>query len=561
MPLQNGSDVRGVAVEGVPGEKQTLNATVAYFMGCGLAEQLAKRAGVSTQSLRVSIGRDPRISGPLLAAALAAGLTSKGVSVARFGYATTPAMFMSTIIEGYQYDAAVMITASHLPYNRNGFKFFTKEGGYEKKDITELLALAAEEHTAEDAPNTAADARYRDDAFVLSCALHSEPGLIEQVDFMPVYAAHLREIIKKGVDHPDHPDQPLKGFKIVVDAGNGSGGFLASDVLAPLGADTSGRQQPNQLECSQGTYQRKGSQFLDPDGWFPNHVPNPEDKAAMIAGVKAVNTSRADLGIVVDTDVDRSAVVAGNGTPINSNRYIALMSYITLRKYSGTTIVTDSVTSNGLTEFIEGLGGKHFRYRRGYKNVIGKGVELNGQGVPTELMMETSGHGAMKENYYLDDGTYSASQIVIVMVKRHLEGLGKDIYGSLLADLKEPVESSEFRLKLKGSDFKEDGQKILASFHDWVQNGASGAEGWILEKENHEGWRVSIDEGEGKRGWCLLRASLHDPLLVLNAESDVRGGSCEIVRQVVRFFEENADESTVDSSKLYQGCSLEMVRH
>ena len=60
-----------------------------------------------------------------------------------------------------------------------------------------------------------------------------------------------------------------------------------------------------------------------------------------------------------------------------------------------------------------------------------------------------SGHGAMKENYYLDDGTYSASQIVIVMVKRHLEGLGKDIYGSLLADLKEPMESSEFRLKLK----------------------------------------------------------------------------------------------------------------
>ena len=79
-------------------------------------------------------------------------------------------------------------------------------------------------------------------------------------------------------------------------------------------------------------------------------------------------------------------------------------------------------------------------------------------------------------------------------------------------------------MRLQGSDFREDGQKILASFHDWVQNGASGAEGWVLEKENHEGWRVSIDEGDGRRGWCLLRASLHDPLLVLNAESDVRGG-------------------------------------
>lgn len=61
-----------------------------------------------------------------------------------------------------------------------------------------------------------------------------------QVDFMPVYAAHLREIIKKGIDHPDNYGRPLEGFKIIVDAGNGSGGFLASDVLAPLGADTTG---------------------------------------------------------------------------------------------------------------------------------------------------------------------------------------------------------------------------------------------------------------------------------------------------------------------------------
>lgn len=77
---------------------------------------------------------------------------------------------------------------------------------------------------------------------------------------------------------------------------------------------------------------------------------------------------------------------------------------------------------------------------------------------------------------------------------------------------------------MQGDNFKEDGQKILADFHSWVQGGASGAEGWNLEKENHEGWRVSIEEGEGKRGWALLRASLHDPLLVLNVESDVRGG-------------------------------------
>ena len=79
-------------------------------------------------------------------------------------------------------------------------------------------------------------------------------------------------------------------------------------------------------------FSRAGSQFLDPDGWFPNHVPNPEDAGAMSAGVRAVLRSKADLGMVVDTDVDRSAVVAASGAPINSNRYIALMAYITLRR-------------------------------------------------------------------------------------------------------------------------------------------------------------------------------------------------------------------------------------
>ena len=74
-----------------------------------------------------------------------------------------------------------MITASHLPYNRNGFKFFTRAGGFEKGDISELLAAAAGEHAAEDAPNTRPGARYNDDAFVLSSALHNEPGLIEYV--------------------------------------------------------------------------------------------------------------------------------------------------------------------------------------------------------------------------------------------------------------------------------------------------------------------------------------------------------------------------------------------
>jgi hypothetical protein len=80
-------------------------------------------------------------------------------------------------------------------------------------------------------------------------------------------------------------------------------------------------------------------------------------------------------------------------------------------------------------------------------------------------------------------------------------------------------------LALQDADFQAVGSAVLQSFHDWVQAGAGSAgSSWSLESVNHEGWRVNVDEGAGKRGWLLLRQSLHDPLLVLNVESDVQGG-------------------------------------
>jgi phosphomannomutase len=146
-----------------------------------------------------------------------------------------------------------------------------------------------------------------------------------------------------AVQHPENPEKPLAGLHILVDAGNGAGGFFVPEVLQRLGADTT------------------GSQFLEPDGMFPNHVPNPEDPAAMAATIDAVNKHGADLGIVFDTDVDRSGVVDRMGRAVNKNKLIALMAAITLRDAPESTIVTDSVTSSGLTKFIHSLGGKHFR--------------------------------------------------------------------------------------------------------------------------------------------------------------------------------------------------------
>ena len=131
-------------------------------------------------------------------------------------------------------------------------------------------------------------------------------------------------------------------------------------VLEPLGADTS------------------GSQFLEPDGSFPNHIPNPENEEAMHASTRAVLNSKADIGLIFDTDVDRAGAVDSTGREINRNRLIALISAILLEETPGATIVTDSITSSGLKLFIQNkLGGKHHRFKRGYKNVINEAIRLN----------------------------------------------------------------------------------------------------------------------------------------------------------------------------------------
>ena len=114
-----------------------------------------------------------------------------------------------------------------------------------------------------------------------------------------------------------------------------------------------------------------GSQFLEPDGMFPNHIPNPENAAAMDSVRLATIRAKADLGVIFDTDVDRGGAVDAKGDELNRNRLVAVASAIALEGNEGGTIVTDSITSSGLKEYIEDtLGGHHHRFKRGYRNVI-----------------------------------------------------------------------------------------------------------------------------------------------------------------------------------------------
>lgn len=197
MKLQNGSDIRGVAIDGIEGQNTNLTAVEAENIAIGFSKWLGKKP----EDMVVAIGRDPRISGPDLLQGLIRGFSSCGVKVYDCGLASTPAMFMSTIFDGFKCDGGIMITASHLPFNRNGFKFFTEEGGLNKKDIKDILEYAAE---ADGAERTEVVAE------------------LKRADLMSAYCEYLRKLIVEGVDAGE---KPLEGMKIVVDAGNGGGGF------------------------------------------------------------------------------------------------------------------------------------------------------------------------------------------------------------------------------------------------------------------------------------------------------------------------------------------------
>ncbi|KFN90025.1 phosphoglucomutase [Tetragenococcus muriaticus PMC-11-5] len=179
-----------------------------------------------------------------------------------------------------------------------GLRSLVKRGVAEKEDISYILS------------------------HVDTSALSKEKGEVTEADLLTVYAEDLVGKIRNA--RQKNEDHPLEGFKIIVDAGNGAGGFFTEKVLQPLGADTA------------------GSQFLTPDGNFPNHIPNPDNKEAMQSIQQAVLAKGADLGVIFDTDVDRSAVVTKSGDVLNRNRLIAVLSQIVLTEHPDTSIVTNS---------------------------------------------------------------------------------------------------------------------------------------------------------------------------------------------------------------------------
>ena len=260
---------------------------------------------------------------------------------------------------------------------------------------------------------------------------------------------------------------------------------------------------------------------------------------------------RSGLGVVDEVDVMlddfRHVLVLILDAPLHGACAVPLVQHLGRVEHGllphlepGGTVVTDSITSDGLKEYIETtLGGKHHRFKRGYKNVINEALRLNQEGVDCPLAIETSGHAAMRENHFLDDGAYLVTKILIKMASLRKEG--KDLT-SLLAPLREPVEAAEVRLPITEENFRACGEALIAALEAYAQE-----QNWAIAPDNREGIRVSFPKGEGE-GWFLLRLSVHDPILPINLESDCAGGVAVIGKKLLQFLE--AHKEGVDLSPL-----------
>lgn len=460
--LKSGTDFRGDAY----GERITLDDGRVEAICRAFIKLLSLKTGKNR--FKIALGNDSRLSAERIKRAAVKAICSSGSDVVYTGLSSTPSMFM--ILQSHNdFDASIMITASHMPKEKNGLKFFTREGGVDGRDIDAICEIAE------------------------SGNFLSGAGEYGEKSFMDEYAARLVAEVESRTGRK----LPLSGKKIIVDAGNGAGGFFAEKVLVPLGANV------------------EGSLYLEPDGNFPNHIPNPEDKGAIDSFAEAVKREKADFGVIFDTDVDRAGCVDGDGREINKSTLIALISSQLLKEKPGV-IVTDSVTSVHLTEFIEARGGKHLRYKRGYKNVIDKCRSLNEKHIYSPLAIETSGHAAFCDNFYLDDGAYLIARILPQVAALDE---GERLCGAI-SDFKLPAEEGEVRISFseKSVDFKAEGDALLKE----LRAAALKSDDIRVGDDDYEGVRLYFD-GEGD-GITLIRQSVHDPVLPINFESDEKGG-------------------------------------
>ena len=342
-------DVRGI----VPA---TLNEELAVGLGRAFG-RMALQEGEKT----VAVGRDGRLSGPALSAALIRGLTQAGVDVIDIGMATTPMLYFaaSTLCT-----SGIQVTGSHNPKDYNGFKLVLAGRALYGPEIQDLRQ------------------RIEDDD--QSAPAGGKSGSVRTVDLFAPYRDRIVGDVKLA-----------RPMKIVVDCGNGVAGASAPAILRALGCEV--------VEL-----------FSEVDGNFPNHHPDPSKPENLRDLMAALKSSGAELGLAFDGDGDRLGIVTPGGNNIYPDRQLMLFARDVLTRVPGGTIIFDVKCTQRLAPAIRAAGGVPLMYKTGHSLIKAKMKEVG-----SPLGGEMSGHIFFKERWYgFDDGTYAGARM-LELLSRH----------------------------------------------------------------------------------------------------------------------------------------------
>ncbi|MDR2378934.1 MAG: hypothetical protein LBD70_05880 [Bifidobacteriaceae bacterium] len=446
-PILKANDLRGA----VPGQ---WGADEARVLGAALAHAFGDAPALL-------VGHDMRVSGPELAAALIEGATRAGLDVIDLGQVSTDTMYYAS---GAKSLPGAMLTASHNPAGDNGLKAM-RPGAKPVGRETGLKDIVAWADANPDPPPAAT------------------PGAVQTLDLLPEFARFLRRTVDLSAIRP---------LTAAVDAGNGMGGVVAEAVLG-----TACGAPPLPVKVA--------PLFFEPDGRFPNHVPNPIDPQNLADLRRAVLESGADLGLAFDGDADRCFVVDETGQPVSPS-VIGVM--VALREVAReqaagrpAVVIHNAITSRILPELVRASGAEPVRTKVGHSVIKPAMAERD-----AVFGAEHSGHFYFRDFFYADSGILSAMHV--------LAALGsQDLPLSRLADLYSPYAASG-EINFRVADPAVSIQKVQSAY-------AADAARGVVWLDALDGLTVS-HWGSSPRWWANVRPSNTEPLLRLNVEAEDR---------------------------------------
>ncbi|MCW2656112.1 MAG: phosphomannomutase [Jatrophihabitans sp.] len=429
-------DVRGV----VPDQ---LNEPIARALGAAFVDV--------TGAHRIVTAHDMRESGPGLARAFAEGAMHRGASVVEAGLSSTDMLYFAS---GHLGLAGAMFTASHNPAQYNGIKLCRANAVAIGQDtgLAEIRDRAGE---------------YLDNGLPQA----KQPGTVEQVDLLAAYAAHLRGLVDLSGIRP---------LKVVVDAGNGMGGYTVPAVLG----DTVLPALPLTIVPV----------YFELDGSFPNHEANPLEPANIVDLQRVVVAEGADLGVAFDGDADRCFVVDANGAAVPPSAITALVATRELAKSPGSVVIHNLITSHAVPEIVREHGGVPIRTRVGHSFIKGEMAKVN-----AVFGGEHSAHYYFRNFWFADTGMLAAMHVLAAL------GEQERTLAEITEEFTRYVSSGEINSTVDDPPGRV--AAVRAAFADRTK-----------DIDDLDGLTVELTDGT----WFNVRASNTEPLLRLNVEGRTR---------------------------------------